>query len=84
MLDVDCPSVCSDVVALSLSSMVWILNNWLSFKHLSDLTFIYWLARVVELELVATSSHAENFEAVYLRDESRRRHHLVVEMLQRE
>ena len=66
---------------LSLLS-VRVLDDGLPFQDFSNLTFIYWLACVVELEFVLGATHAENLEAVDFGDESRRRHHHVVVVLQ--
>ena len=60
---------------------VWVLHNRLSFKNFPDFTFIYGLTGIVKFELVATTSHAKNFESVNFRDETRSGHHCVVEML---
>ena len=52
-----------------------VLYYGLPFKHFSNLTFIYWLACVVEFELIATASHAEDFESIDFGDEARSGHH---------
>ena len=66
---------------LRSARLVRVLHERLPFQHLSNLTFIYCLACVVEFELVAATTHAEDLESVNFGDETRRRHHRVVEML---
>ena len=58
-----------------------VLDDGLALQHLSDLTFIYCLACVVEFEFVPTASHAENLEAVDFWDESWSWTDLIVEVL---
>ena len=67
----------ASVIDLSMG----VLDNRLSFQYFPDFTFIYWLACVVEFKFVPTSSHAENLEAVNLRDKPRRGHNCIIEVL---
>ena len=64
-----------------LRGQVRVLNDGLPLQHLSDLTFICWLASVVEFELVATATHAEYLKAVDLWNEARSWLDVLIEML---
>ena len=59
-----------------------ILDDGLSLQDFSNLTFIDGLTSVVKLQLVLTTSHAKDFEAIDFRNKAWRRHYLISEVLQ--